>query len=56
MAFEMSELMFRVTIDGIRRRSPELDDAEIALRLIERLHGPEIALAVAASDAVPGGH
>lgn len=56
MAFEMSELMFQVTVDGIRRRFPELDEAEVALQLIERLHGPEVASAVAASDAVPGGH
>lgn len=55
MVFEMSELVYRLTIDGIRRRHPDLDEAEVMLALIERMHGRELARAVAESDVVIGG-
>jgi hypothetical protein len=56
MALEMSELVRQIAIDGIRRRSPDIGSAELVLKLIERLHGREIADAVSASGVVVGGH
>jgi hypothetical protein len=54
MAFEMSQLVRQLVIDGIRSRRPELSPDELALQLIERLHGKEMAAAVAASAAFHG--
>ncbi len=58
MAVEMSELVRPITIDGIRRRSPHIGSDELALQLIERLHGAALARAVARARGVPvvGGH
>lgn len=52
MAFEMSELMYQIIVDGIRRREPNLAPEQLSLRLIERLHGPALARTVAASSAL----
>ncbi len=49
MTFEMSELVRQITIDGIRRRQPDISDDELSLALIERLHGPQLARQVAAA-------
>lgn len=49
MAFEMSELVRQLVLDGIRRREPQGSAADHALQLIERFHGRDIAAAVAAS-------
>lgn len=50
MAFEMSELVRQLVMDGIRRRHPDLSEDEFRLKLIERLHGRELAAAVAAAN------
>lgn len=56
IAFEMSELVFGLTVEGIRRRHPDLDEPALTLALIERLHGPALARAVAdAGVAARGG-
>jgi len=55
MAFEVSELVRQVMIDGIRRRQPDLDGPGLTLALIERLHGPSVAAAIAQAGAVSGG-
>jgi len=51
MALEMSELVRQLVIDGIRRRQPDISEGELSLQLIERLHGREVASAVAAAVA-----
>lgn len=48
MALEMSELVRQLVVEGIRRRQPDISDDELSLRLIERLHGKEVASAVEA--------
>ncbi len=55
VAFEMSALMRRMAIEGIRRREPDLSSSQITVRLIERPHGPDLAREVAASRASRGG-
>ena len=47
MTLEMSQLVRQIAIDGIGRRSPGLDRDELIARLIEELHGPAVAQAVA---------
>ena len=51
MALEMSELVRQLVIDGIRRRLPDIAPEALTLLLIERFHGRELAIAVAASSA-----
>lgn len=55
MALEMSELVRQLVLDGIRLRQPDISPNEITLQLIERLHGPELAAAVAASNVTRDG-
>ena len=55
MAFEMSELVYELTLDGIRRREPHLSGSDLTIALIERMHGPVVAQAVADSGLVAGG-
>jgi len=47
MALEMSELVRQLVMDGIQRRNPELTRQESRFQLIQRLHGSELAIAVA---------
>lgn len=47
MAVEMSEFVRQLVVDGIRSRQPGIGGDELALQLIERLHGRELAGAVA---------
>lgn len=56
MALEMSEMVRDLTLEGILRRTPDIDGPELALALIERLHGPALAAKVAASGVMVGGH
>lgn len=49
IALQMSELMRQLVIDGIRLRHPDIPSDELRRRLIERLHGRDLATAVAAS-------
>ena len=51
MALEMSELLRQLVIDGIRLRHPDITADELTHRLIERLHGRDLATAVAASSS-----
>ncbi len=55
MAFEMSELVRQLVMDGIHRRHPDMSPDEFTLQLIERLHGRELATAVAASNVSRNG-
>ncbi len=49
MAMEMSELVRQLVIDGIHLRHPAIAPNELTVKLIERLHGRELAEAVQAS-------
>lgn len=49
MVEEMSALVRELALEGIARRHPGISDEEKLIRLIERLHGPELARAVDAS-------
>ena len=51
MALEMSELLRQLVIDGIRLRHPDITSDELTRRLIERLHGRDVATAAAASGS-----
>lgn len=55
MAFEMSELVRQLVLDGIRLRHPDAGPDELPLLLIERLHGQALASAVAASGVIADG-
>ena len=55
MAFEMSELVRQLVVDGIHRRHPFISPTDFTLKLIERLHGREFATAVAASSVPSDG-
>lgn len=46
LVFAMSDDLRLVTLDGLRDRHPDADDAELALRLIERWHGSDTAALV----------
>jgi hypothetical protein len=50
MVVEMSDLVHRTLIEGIRRRSPGISERELQIQVIERWHGPEAANAVAAIE------
>ena len=50
IAFEMSELVRQLVVDGIHRRHPVISPDDFTLKLIDRLHGREVAAAVAASN------
>ncbi len=43
LAFELSDDMRTVTIEGIRRRHPNYDDEQVRHELLSILHGPELA-------------
>ena len=55
MAFEMSELVRQLVVDGIHRRHPVISPSDFTLELIERLHGRKLAAAVAASNVPSNG-
>jgi hypothetical protein len=48
MVVEMSEIVRQLVLDGLRHRHPDASEDELRLLLIERLHGPDVALDIAA--------
>ncbi len=54
LAAEMSEDVRRISIEGERRRHPELTEAEARMAVFRRLWGAELATRVAASAARRG--
>jgi len=50
LAAEMSEDARRISIEGERRRHPELTEAEARRAVLHRLWGPELAARVSATE------
>lgn len=49
VALALSEDVRQIAIDGIRRRNPELSDAQVHEEWLRLLHGPQLARLLAAS-------
>ncbi|MFN8050586.1 MAG: hypothetical protein U0Q22_04055 [Acidimicrobiales bacterium] len=53
LAFEMSEEIRLITLDGLAERHSDLSQPELVALLIELWHGPEFAQAVRSASGTP---